>query len=84
MQGEANWSWKTKCILKILAWNPNTGFKKTVCVIYSKYSKRKRPRDSSTEDIRKKSNIYSFFINGKRKIICKKKSQYFVYKWTIW
>ena len=32
---------------------------------------RKKPRDSSREDIRKKSNIYSFFINGKRKIICK-------------
>ena len=31
---------------------------------------RKRPRDSSREEINK-SYKYSFFINGKRKIICK-------------
>ena len=32
---------------------------------------RTRSRDSSREEIRNKSYIYSFFINGKRKIICK-------------
>ena len=62
------------------------GFKKQFMLskVNATEIQRTRPRDSSREEIRNKFYIYSFFINGKRKIICKKfVSQYFVYKLTI-